>query len=188
MNFSRNSGGFILLEMIVSVGIFSMVLVVVSGAIFSIVHANEKIRTAKLVMENLNFAVESMARNIRFGSAYHCGSLGTLTAPQNCAYPNGSSFIAFKEYTGSNTVMYRFNNGAIERQVGSGGYVSITAPEVVMTAVWFYVEGAESSSTVEPRVKISIQGYAGARPDTKSSFLIQTLVSQRRVLFYALSP
>ena len=86
--------GFTLIEMIVSVAIFSLVVVVSTGAVFTIIRTNQKVQTIKTVMENLNFALESMNRVIRFSTDYHCGNIGTLSLPRNCAYPNGDDFIA----------------------------------------------------------------------------------------------
>lgn len=74
--------GFTLVEIIVSIAIFIVVAVVALGALLKIIDANKKSESIKSVVTNLNFALDSMARDIRVGSHYICAdpesSLGDL--------------------------------------------------------------------------------------------------------------
>lgn len=173
--------GFTLIEMIVSVAIFSMVVVVSTGAVFTIIRANQKVQTIKSAMGNLSFALESMSRVIKFSTVYHCGTTGTLSVAQNCAYPNGDTFLAFKDYRDGTTKRFRLNSTSIESGDGSGVYSSVTGTDVTITRLSFYVENA-GSTTLQPRIKIIVQGYAGPKPDTRTTFNIQTMISQREIL------
>ncbi len=94
-NPTRVSRGFTLVEIIVSLAIFSVVATVALGALIKIVDANRKAQTLHSAITNLNFALESMSREMRVGTKYHCDSgtnvniLGnTITATQPC--PGGS--------------------------------------------------------------------------------------------------
>jgi len=173
--------GFTLVEMMVAVAIFSMVMVVSSGAIFGIVKANQKAETLLSVLDNVNFALESMSRNIRFGYDYHCGDLGDLALPRDCEYPAGAEAFAYFDPIEGATILYRLSGGALERMNAGGDYIPITAPGAVVTRLNFFVEGAETQNLTQPRVKILLEGYAGERPDTRSSFSVQTTVSQRLI-------
>lgn len=177
------SGGFTLVELLVSVGIFSVVMLIAVGALLTMAEANRKAQALKSVMDNLNFAVESMSRGIRVGTTYHCGVGGLLTVPQNCT--GGSDYFAFESahgdaLQGSDQVVYRFNNAAIERSIDGGGiFTPVTASEVVIEDLDFYVTGAASGDSLQPKVVITIRGYAGVTVRSRSEFSIQTTVTQR---------
>ncbi len=180
-NISEKKRGFTLIEMIVSVAIFSLVVVVSTGAIFTIIRTNQKVQTIKTVMESLNFTIESVNRVLRFSTDYHCGTTGTLSLPKNCTYPSGDSFIAYKDYRDGTTKRFRLNGTSLEKGDSSGVYSSMTGADVNITRLSFYVENAESV-TVQPRVKIVIQGFAGTKPDTRTSFNVETMISQRLIV------
>lgn len=64
--------GFTLVEMIVALGIFAVVALVAVGALGRIVDANRKSQSLKSAINNLNFALESISREVRVGTAYNC--------------------------------------------------------------------------------------------------------------------
>lgn len=88
--------GFTLIEMIVSLAIFSIVAVVALGALVKIISANHKAQALQAAFTNLNFALDSMSRELRVGSDYHCdnttkdygGSIGYSLTAQPCAVNN----------------------------------------------------------------------------------------------------
>jgi prepilin-type N-terminal cleavage/methylation domain-containing protein len=183
------SRAFTLIEMMVAVSIFSIVMLISTGAISSIIEANKKAHAVKSVMTNLNFALESMSRDMRVGSGYSCG--GDAGSGANCPTGGDSfSFYANRDVNGSgtvnefDTVTYTKVGSRIEKQLfmnegSNGSFVSspITASEIQVTNMKFYVTGAESGGD-QPKVLIVIQGYSGTST-TRSDFNIQTTVSQR---------
>ena len=64
--------GFTLVEMIVSLALFSMVVTVSVGALLVLIASNEQLQAEQSVMTNLSFALDSMAREIRTGTNYFC--------------------------------------------------------------------------------------------------------------------
>lgn len=67
-----NERGFTLLEMIVSLAIFTIVAVIAVSALLKILDANRKSLTLKTAINNINFALESMSREMRVGKTYAC--------------------------------------------------------------------------------------------------------------------
>ena len=67
--------GFTLIEVMVSISIFTVVMVVALGAILSIVNANRKAQSLHTVINNVNLAVETMTRDLRTGYGYKCGGI-----------------------------------------------------------------------------------------------------------------
>jgi prepilin-type N-terminal cleavage/methylation domain-containing protein len=70
----KDNKGFTLIEMLVSVGLFSVVMLVSVAAILSIIGNNKKAQGINNVANNLNFAVESMVRDMKTGFLYKCPS------------------------------------------------------------------------------------------------------------------
>lgn len=170
--------GFTLIEMMTAVSVFLVVMTISMGAILGIFDANRKAQSAKTVMDNLNFAVETMSREIRFGTKYHCGTTGTLTSPQDCL--SGDNFISFLSSDSLQTV-YRLSSTSIEKSVdGGANYIAITAPEIIISSLSFYVVGATGApDTLQPKALIKISGNAGTKTNTRTAFTLQTLASQR---------
>lgn len=84
--------GFSLIEMIVSLGIFSIIVTTAVGALLVLISTNQKLQGEQSVMTNLSFALDSMTREIRTGYNYYCerasGSSGMST---NSIFNNQSS-------------------------------------------------------------------------------------------------
>jgi prepilin-type N-terminal cleavage/methylation domain-containing protein len=185
MNKKTIKKGFTLIEVLVSVSIFSIVMLVASGAVFSIVDANKKAHSLKSVMTNLNFALESIARDTRVGSKYSCNGGGDCTVNPSTKF----SYKANRDLDGNSLiddfVEYSLVGEAIQKRVYGGSRSSIgniTASEVHIQSLKFYVIGtaAAPGDLKQPKLLLSIQGYAGASK-TRSDFSIQTTISQRSI-------
>jgi prepilin-type N-terminal cleavage/methylation domain-containing protein len=183
----KRNTGFTLVEIIVAVGLFAIVMVVATGAIFSIVNANKNAQSLNSVITNLNFAIESMSRDIRTGTNYDCDGETADPQPHDCA-TTGATKISFINSAGDNVQYKLSDDGAIEKNIygqdDSSG--NITAPEVHIDSMMFYVAGTGGVAggsgigayTQQPHMLVRIKGYAGMNTN-KSSFDIQTFVSQR---------
>lgn len=64
--------GFSLVEMIVSLALFSIVVVIAIGALLALIATNKQLQGEQSVMTNLSFALDSMTREIRTGTHYFC--------------------------------------------------------------------------------------------------------------------
>lgn len=78
--FSQKEKGFTLIEMIVSLGVFSIVITIAVGALLVIISTNKQIQAEQSVMSNLAFAMDSMTREMRTGYSYACVSVSSLNA------------------------------------------------------------------------------------------------------------
>jgi len=191
--------GFSLIEMLVATALFSVVMIIAVGALLTVVDGNRKAQALKLAMDNLNFAVESMSRTMRVGTTYHCRVSSTVVpevvfSSANDCPSSGGTFVAFESFegdttTGSDQFVYRYvfpppdGPGRLERCLQNCGnaanYIPITAPEVNIEFFRFYVTGTGNKDQKQPRVVITIRGSTGAKARIKTSFSLQTMVSQR---------
>tara|TARA_B100000745_G_scaffold168274_1_gene110072 strand:- start:6102 stop:6662 length:561 start_codon:yes stop_codon:yes gene_type:complete len=176
--------GFTLIEMMVSVALFSIVMLVGMSALFTLVSENKRAQALNSVITDLNFSLESMARTIRTGYAYGCNfSVGSdCTSGSNRLQLN--AVINNEEYR----VRYRYRQsggrGFIERQLvpiaggSSLGWIEITSANVDIEEFNFFVFGASGSDQFQPRVMIALSGIAESGEET-SDFSIQSTVTQR---------
>ncbi|MCL5782023.1 MAG: type II secretion system GspH family protein [Patescibacteria group bacterium] len=66
--------GFTLLEMLVSLGIFTVVAVIAVGSLVKITDLNRRTQALQSAMNNMNFVTEAMTREMRVGTKYFCDS------------------------------------------------------------------------------------------------------------------
>ncbi len=67
-----NQKGFTLVEMMIAVGLFTVLMTVGIGAILGVNSTHRKTQTMRAVIDNLSFLMEDMARSIRLGDSYYC--------------------------------------------------------------------------------------------------------------------
>ena len=67
---TRTTGGFTLIEMIVSLTLFSAVITIAVGAFLVLLAANKQLQEEQAVLTNLSFALDSMTREIITGTGY----------------------------------------------------------------------------------------------------------------------
>jgi prepilin-type N-terminal cleavage/methylation domain-containing protein len=174
--------GFTLIEMMVSLSVFSVVILLSMGAIVSILDANQKSQTLRSVMDNMNVTLESMSRKVRFGTTYHCGTSIPTNTPADCSSGDSTLTITASDRT---LVTYKLSGSRIARSVNGAANSYLTSPDVTIQALTFYVTGSPAynggANTLQPRVIVVIKGYAGAKNTTKSSFMLQTTISQRKL-------
>ncbi len=110
------SRAFTLVEMIVALGIFSIVAVVALGALVKIISVNQKAQTLHQAMTNLSFSLESISRELRTGAKLHCESgtalnilLWELTDTREC--PSG-------EVSDGTGAVFAFNSTRLKYDAG----------------------------------------------------------------------
>lgn len=175
--------GYMLVEILVSVMIFTLIAVTSASALLSLIDANAKSQTMKAVMDNLSVAVENMSRTIRIGTDYTCfKTIGGTESNSNDYCDDGTIGISFipQDSIGGNRDQYYFSDGAIYRKRGTDTAVALTAPEVVIEDLSFFVFNG-GSTPGQARVFININGKAGRAGLTSTPFNIQTSVAQREI-------
>ena len=183
--------GFSLIEMIVSIGLFAIIMLVAVGALLSLVDANRKARALESVMNNLNITLDSMVRAMRMGSVYNCGSsaipdenLGGNCINGNTSFsfaPYGSDIAAQEDRRVYTYVPASGSQGGTLYKSEDGGSTSyaVTAPEVSIEEMKFYAVGTKRRDVNQPKVVIVVKGTAGASLKTRTTFYIQATAVQR---------
>ena len=200
---SKGQEGFTLIELMVSLMLFVIVVLAAVGSLYSVNTASRKVQAMRQVLDNLNFAVESISRTVRTSSNIVCGGTqnsnyaiaGGVGHTHNCSYQSGATpgtYLLMSATLGSVAqVQYRWwINGAtgvgeIDKQTKDAtgtwsNWVSLTAPEINVQNVSFYVDGADADDDKQPSVILLVQGKATSGQDI-TPFAIQTMVSQRSI-------
>lgn len=199
--------GFTLLEMIVSLGIFSLVAVIAVGSLVRITGLNRRAQSLQSAMDNVSFALESMTRDMRYGSSYNCINgnnwSGESTPADLCT--NGSKGVIFasaktKARTlpaqGSCSLLHAYwfdeyaqNKWGIKKseQATCGGNISLATAISIMDEKNITITGIDfdvlkpggSNPDKYSLATFTIEGYAGVKNKEDTKFTIKTAVSQR---------
>ena len=170
------------------------------GAILSIIDGNKKAQAINSVSNNLNFAVDSMVRDIKTGYGYSCtgGTPDQLTKTSDIGSDKngcdvtvpvqeidlistitgdkrGVSYLKLTDSSGVNRIYKRTSDN-------SNSLYPVTSAEVDITTLNFYIDNPVTSTySGQPKVFLVIKGTAKVNPTQTSDFAIQTLISQRNL-------
>jgi len=191
---SFNNKGFTLIELVVSVGIFTIVTTIAVGALLVANDTLRKVRLMRNTMENLNITLEGITKKMRTGTFLDCN---VYDAPlTNCS----SGIVAISnnplpglnrtfQFRGQDGRIYRYNWNQTTRRVDvsvdGGAYRAVTSPEVQITSFTMYLVGAGRATwptqEEQARVTITISGFAdfGVDPKFDTSFFLQTTITKR---------
>jgi len=186
--FLNLKSGFTLIELLVSISIFSVVTIVAVGALLNLARAADRSHAILTAIDNLDFAMEQMARTIRVGTFYYCsnGVQPPSNQTRDCTWGQGQSAMSFTNKD-QERIVYELNTekGSLDRENLSSvphKVFSITAPEIVIDSLAFNVFGSSKSDAFQPRVLVRIKGHtaiSGLRPTDQVTFDLQTSVTQR---------
>lgn len=152
--------GFTLVETLVSLAIFAVVMVTATGIILSVITSNKRNQAVNSVVNNLNYSIESMVRDIKTGFSYKCDytqatnqTLSEFKAlPHNCTSASIDNLTLVSTINGTveKIVRYQFKQPAGEET----GYIEKT----------IYTEsGGSVTSAVYPltdRINIDIRSMS----------------------------
>lgn len=188
---SPQQHGFSLVEVLVSLTLFTIVITISVGSLLVLIDANAKAQNLQEVMTNVTFAVDSMSREIRTGRGYYCSNnlpdSISIEATQNCSQASSISVVeggsSLTAGSGNSRIAYRIANGAIERRVGDGNWLPLTSDKVTIDTMYFTVSDtatySDASDMIQPTATIYIEGTAGTKEDLDTDFSIQTTVTRR---------
>lgn len=165
---------FTLVELLVSVAVFSVVSVLVAGAYLTMIAVNRQTQATATASDNLAFVLENMTRTIRTGDQYSCGSSPNLG---DCAA--GASSFTFVD-AGGRTIIFALSNGGITEAVG-GVTSTLTDPSITISNLTFIVNGTSKTDQREETVKILITGTTPGISKGTLTFHVETMATSRDI-------
>lgn len=177
MTTQRNQRGYTLIELIVSIAVFSIVMLVTGAAFLALISLDRKARATNDLVTNLSYVVDSMERSIRTGTAY------SSTAASSCfSFTDANGIlVSYRLWVTSSTGF-----GQVERRTGTfgacttGTWIGITDPRIDVENLYFYPSGTSSSDSIQPNVIFTMRGRI--KPDSQAAdiqFVIESSATQR---------
>ena len=171
----QRSGGFTIIETMISIAIFLVVVIYGMGALLNAYAIHQRSADTRSIMDSLNFMMDDMSRSLRTGDSYICAS-------NSCVGTKGISFTA----SDGTRISYLFNGTNLEKTMGSGvPSVVLNPPEVKLdlSSSGFTVTGAAKGTldNMQPYVTIVLNGTIATKGGGNIPFNLQTSVSQRLI-------
>jgi len=188
----QNNRGFTLVELMVSTSIFVVIMLMAMGSLLVASDSARKSQALRFAMDNVSFAMEDMSRSLRVGKDYQCvnGAVALLGIPNN----DPSDNCPLSGLTGGGAIIFTppspsIVRGTAYKLAGVGPYtlqkcdsvsgcLNITAPEVNISLLRFFVEGSSTVDNLQPTIHIIMKGTVTVKGQP-TSFAIQTMVTQR---------
>ncbi len=209
-NSNHKNSGFTLVEMIVALGVFSIVATVALGALMKIISANRKAQTLQTSITNLNFALESMSREFRDSKYFQCGDiLSELGSCDDFSVESDvrSEIISFdtnKTGTDSSGATCNIKHAYLFKPVPDlpiDSELLWTLERATQKSDCSAIQDTDFASILDPNVNIDgyrleyiktpdgsfplisvkISGFSGKKEADKTYFNIQTAVSPRTI-------
>ncbi len=167
MKSKNQQSGFTLVEMIVAVSIFVIVAMIVSLVFVSLAKANRKAQDLKVLIDNVNFSMDAMVLDLKFGHDYRCDPVG--------ASPCTKIWFTDIEDDSDHYYSWEIENG-IGRIKKDGA--NLTAEGVNITATDFSIF---EFSTANPMIRLFVVGEVTTRNGVSTKFNLQTVISERNL-------
>ncbi|HCC06515.1 TPA: hypothetical protein DEP94_04165 [Candidatus Nomurabacteria bacterium] len=202
LKFKYRAKGFTLVELMVVIALFTTIMTVAIGALFSAQAVNVKLQQTQVVIDGINLAVEEMVRDIRYGSTFYCtDSSFALNPPaimpdrQDCLYSTGNNALVFKPSNGltstnssNDRIAYYVSNGALFKKSFPAGdttvpAIQVTASDIKIQSLLFFVKGTGTIPVdyIQPVITISISGVTTKSQTNQVNFAVQTTTSTRKI-------
>ncbi len=190
----QQNKAFTLIELMVATTIFSIIMLMGVGSLVVSSNSAKYARRLRIAVDNVNFAMESMTREIRMGTNYYCGDTVVLSINLGTSDCKIKHIIAFKpqdvlgapdrvsyQATSKNgDGKYPYTLERCEFKSSTTTCVSITSSDVDLDILNFFVDGSALPpfNTVQPSVKILLKGVVNIG-GTGTPFALQSIASQR---------
>src|SRR3989338_6730284 len=167
----QKSSGFTIIEMIVVIALSAGVFGVAAGGFVQAIKMQRRAFFIQKVQENVGFALESMAKEIRVSTI--------ATSNTNC--PNSPVQSLSINHPVNDSIDYFLSGTDLHRRLpGAGIDTILNSAGTQVNKMDFCISGNSAGSDTQPRVTILLTVSNGhPDPDQNISVDIQTTVSQR---------
>ncbi|MFH1048677.1 MAG: prepilin-type N-terminal cleavage/methylation domain-containing protein [Patescibacteria group bacterium] len=180
----QNENGIGLVELVVAVSIFSLVMIAATGIFISAIKAQKAIIAKQNVANNMRYAMEFMAKEIRMAQIPVNPDLTFNDGDEN----NDGTFLTVKdgnfsrisfENGSGNTVLYKFDsaNKKILRKEGAVAEQPISSDEISITGLVFKINDWDITGGPAPFITIFMK--AKSKSGVGAEIDVQTSVSPR---------
>ena len=193
-NIIKKNNGFTLIELMISTTLFTIVMMMGVGSLVVSSNFAKAAQKLRVTVDNVNFAMESMTRELRTGTFYYClatggGSLiGTPIKDCNANTGGPGNVIIFTPQQALTRAAYQIGplrsdgvTHGLQKCETSKGCSDIVSKDVDIKTLKFYVTGSDLPATgllVQPSVEIIIKGIVTVK-GVATPFALQSMAAQR---------
>ena len=183
----QNLAGFTLVEVIVSVSLFSMILVVILGFFGYAMKGQQKAFASQEISDQISYVMEYMNRSMRMARK---DTNGFCVAAVGTSYENPYALpsIRFLNYEGICQEFYLENEQLRRRKSSDGTWgnfgppVELTSSRLKINSAKFNIIGNGIGDNVQPRVTIFLDvEKQNTKPEFNAKIKIQSTISQRNL-------
>lgn len=193
----QKNKGFTLIELMIATTLFAIIMMMGVGSLVVSSNSARASQKLRIAVDNVNFAMESMTRELRIGTYYYCVKypesvyLTNATETKDC---EGGDIISFKPQDAPAAPL----RVAYKKSLRADGTFSlqrcetnvspcpdIVSSEVDVQELKFFTTGSTpnptldlSQDTIQPGVKIIIKGIVKVK-NIETPFVLQSFASQR---------
>lgn len=117
----RSKKGFTLIELIVAIGIFSLIMISIVSVFVSIAKAYDKAKIMKNLKENMDFALSSIAKDVRMGRIEGTFTVGGGGTPITNNGTTRQEYFAVTRNREQQVACYYINSEYLGVAIGSSG-------------------------------------------------------------------
>lgn len=172
--------GFTLMEVMVSVTIFTIIVTIGMGALITIFKTLQKTRADRQAIDSISFVMDTMTRRIRTGKEYVSSDAG---GGIKFVDQDGVSVSFYKDLDSEGNSRIYMIDGAFGNQDDP---VDITPESFSVEGFDFDIIGTDPSDGIQPMVTINLKGVV-KNGQQESKLSVQTVVSQRFLDFPAIT-
>ncbi|OGM99015.1 MAG: hypothetical protein A2915_03600 [Candidatus Yanofskybacteria bacterium RIFCSPLOWO2_01_FULL_41_34] len=167
--FKNQERGFTIVEVLITSLIFSIIGMSVSAIFVQIVSLQRRTLATQKIQDNSLFVLEVMSRDIR------------VSRIANQESPNCDLTTLTITHPSKGAVVYRVNNGSVEKNENGGAFLAVSTPSVNFARMNFCVKGSLANDKQTPRVAIltTVENRTGKEI---IQINLQTSVSSRDVI------
>lgn len=177
----KSEAGYSLIELMVAIGVFAVVVTILSGTFMISLRGQGKSATVQNIGDNMRYAMEVMAKEIR---------MGTIKATEGYLFDPLLSDIRFRSnMPNRNNAVVRFYLDTLTHQIMFDDDIfdalspePITSANIEVSALKFDVSGDTSgtSASAQPRITIAMRAASvGTAADIETRIDMQTTISPR---------
>lgn len=200
--FRIQSAGFSLIELIVALGLFTVVSTISITSLITLMDNNRQLRDDQALITNIVFVLDMMSREIRNGYNYYCAIVPPSGGGSDNLIPNesnnrqdctdipqedsndlhGISFLRTESMIteGDERMVFYYDKGnnMLYRRIGDGASQALVSDQVEVIDAYFFVTGTDEftgTNDAQPTVTIFLE----VRADDGREYQLQTTLTQR---------
>ncbi len=189
-NFSK---GYTIIEILVAVGIFTMIIAAPTGFLVGSLKGQQRALSSQELVDSVSYTLEYMSRALRMAKKDLTGAC--IEKGSNYENPtNDISKIRFLNYKGycqefsvsDAQLKERKSTDGSEENLGE--FFPLTSNDLEVELVRFQLSGQSQDDDLQPRITLflKVKGARGQKPELQPEIKIQTTISQRNldVVYY----